>query len=326
MQDGVLTLTTAGAPGSNTNRVSTADVRSLFANAEIRSGDWILTPGVRLEDIDMQRRDYSTADPTRAAGPTRVRNNSSSVVIPGMGALYVVNEQWRLLAGVHKGFNPPAPGSTADEETSLNIEAGVRFDNAGLSFESIYFRNDYDNLVGTVTESTGGGGEVGDQFDGGEVLVSGIEFSAGLSWSAGDLDIPLDLKYTWTNEAEFRDAFDSGFDPWGEVEVGDELPYIPEHQLRVTAGLLGYRWSANIAANYIGEMRTVAGQGPLEPLESVDSHIVWDLVGNWQFTERLSSYVKVDNLFDNTYVAARRPAGVRPGLPRTAYLGVTYRL
>ena len=47
-----------------------------------------------------------------------------------------------------------------------------------LSFEAIYFVNDYDNLVGTVTDSTGGGGQVGDQFDGGEVRVAGIETSA----------------------------------------------------------------------------------------------------------------------------------------------------
>jgi hypothetical protein len=31
-------------------------------------------------------------------------------------------------------------------------------------------------------------------------------------------------------------------------------------------------------------------------------------------------------VLDEIYVAARRPAGVRPGLPRTAYLGLTYRL
>lgn len=73
-------------------------------------------------------------------------------------------------------------------------------------------------------------------------------------------------------------------------------------------------------------MRTKAGQGALVPFESVDSHVVWDMLANWRFTERFSSYVKVDNLFDETYIAARRPAGVRPGLPRTAYLGSTYRL
>ena len=326
MENGVLILTTAGAPGSTTNRVSTADVRSLFLDTQIRTGAWILTPGVRFEDIDMQRLDFATSDPTRANGPTRVRENSSSVVIPGMGALYRLNEEWRLLAGVHKGFNPPAPGSTASEETSVNVEAGVRFDSGSLNFESIYFRNDYDNLVGTVTESTGGGGDIGDQFDGGEVLVSGLELSSAYSWSVGKMELPLSLKYTWTNEAEFRNAFDSGFDPWGEVEVGDELPYIPEHQFRLTAGLLGERWSANLAANYVGTMRTKAGQGAFDPSESVDSHVVWDMIASWQFTERLASYIKVDNLLDETYIAARRPAGVRPGLPRTAYLGLTYRL
>ena len=326
IENGALTLTTAGAPGSTTNRVSTADVHSLFVDTEIRTGRWILTPGVRFEDIDMRRLDYATSDPTRATGPTRVRDNSTSVVIPGMGALYRLNDEWRLLAGVHKGFNPPAPGSTANEETSVNIEAGARFDGGKLSVESIFFRNDYDNLVGTVTESTGGGGEIGDQFDGGEVLVSGLELSTAYSWSFGNIDVPVNLKYTWTNEAEFKNAFDSGFDPWGEVEVGDELPYIPEHQFRVTAGLLTEKWSANVAANYVGDMRTRAGQGPLDPLESVDSHVVWDMVASWQFTERLSSYVKVDNLLDETYIAARRPAGLRPGLPRTAYLGLTYRL
>ncbi len=243
-----------------------------------------------------------------------------------MGALYRLNDSWRLLAGVHKGFNPPAPGSTASEETSVNIEAGARFHSGELSFESIYFINDYDNLVGTVTESTGGGGEIGDQFDGGEVLVSGLELSTAYTWGLGKVDVPLSLKYTWTTEAEFRNAFDSGFDPWGEVEVGDELPYIPEHQFRVTGGLLAEKWSVNVAANYIGDMRTRAGQGGFEPLESIDSHFVWDMVASWQFTKRLASYVKVDNLLDETYIAARRPAGVRPGLPRTAYLGLTYRL
>ena len=103
MDNGTLILTSAGAPGSQTNRVSDAEVTSYFIDTQIRSGDWIFTPGVRFEDIDLTRYDYSTADPTRAAGPTQIRRNSVQVFIPGAGALYKLNDQWRLLAGVHKG-------------------------------------------------------------------------------------------------------------------------------------------------------------------------------------------------------------------------------
>jgi len=326
MEDGLLVMTTTGAPGSNTNRVSDADAQSYFINAEIRTGKWILTPGVRVEDVDMRRLDFSTADPSRDQGPTRVRENSVSMAIPGMGALYRLNNEWRLLAGVHKGFNPPAPGSSANEESSLNIEVGTRFDNDALSFEAIYFINDYDNLVGTVTDSTGGGGDIGDQFDGGEVTVAGLELSANYGWSVGSVAIPFGLKYTWTTEAEFKNAFESDFDPWGDVEVGDELPYIPEHQLRATTGLEHEQWRVNLAVSYIGQQRTKAGQGPYDPGESIDSRVVWDFMAAWQFTPKLSTYIKIDNLSNETYIAARRPAGVRPGLPRTAYLGLTYRL
>ena len=326
MADGLLVLTTAAAGGSQTNRVSTAKVTSLYVDSQIRTRAWIFTPGIRFEDIALTRYDYATTDPTRAQGPTRVRSNSTQVLIPGAGALYRLNDEWRLLAGVHKGFNPPAPGSSAHEESSINLEAGVRYSSDALSFEAIYFRNDYGNLVGTVTDSTGGGGQIGDQFDGGEVLVSGLELSSDYAIEAGAFKFPIGMNYTWTNAAEFRNAFDSGFEPWGQVEVGDALPYIPEHQLRVTAGIKHERFRTTLAANVVGRMRTKAGQGAYDPRETIESHVVWDMIATWRFTEHLSTYLKIDNLLNETYIAARRPAGVRPGLPRTAYIGLTYQL
>ncbi|HEX6260180.1 MAG TPA: TonB-dependent receptor, partial [Woeseiaceae bacterium] len=172
-------------------------------------------------------------------------------------------------------------------------------------------------------------GQIGDQFDGGEVTVQGIELGADYAWAnvgGSGFDLPLSLKYTWTTEARFENAFESEFEPWGDVQVGDELPYIPEHQLRAAAGLGNDIWSVNLAANYVGRMRTVAGQGPHVETDTVESHIVWDLLARWHFTQRMSSYVKVDNLLDETYVAARRPAGVRPGLARTAYVGLSFSL
>ncbi len=325
MVDGRLELTTAAAPGSQSNRVSTADVYALFADAEFRAGSWIVTPGLRYEHIDLERLDFSTADPTRAAGPTRVRRNGESVLIPGIGALYRLDESWRLLAGVHRGYNPPAPGSSADAETSLNVEAGARYERGPVSAEAIYFVNDYDNLVGTVTESTGGG-VIGDQFDGGEAVVHGLELALSGRIDRGALTVPLDLRYTWTRDAEFDNAFESDFDPWGDVAAGDELPYIPEHQLRATAGIETARLGVNLAANYVGERRTVAGQDAIDASNGIDSYWTFDLLGRWSLTPSLSVYAKVDNLFDENYVAAARPAGLRPGQPRTAYLGVQFSL
>ena len=54
--------------------------------------------------------------------------------------------------------------------------------------------------------------------------------------------------------------------------------------------------------------------------------MIVDFVAAWSLTQNLATYFKIDNLLDETYVAAPRPAGVRPGLPRTAYVGLTYRL
>ncbi len=327
MEDMQLIMTSDGAPGSTTNRVSSANATSLFIDTEIRAGNWILTPGLRFEDIQMQRLDYSTDDPTRSQGPNRVRENEASVFIPGMGALYKINPNWRLLAGIHKGFNPPAPGSNVDEESSINYELGTRYNIGNFAFESIYFYNDYDNLVGTVTASTGGGGEIGDQFDGGAVTVQGWELTTDYQFNGlmnGKLDLPVSLQYTWTTEAEFKSAFDSSFDPWGDVQIGDQLPYIPEHQLRAAAGIQAQKWTINLAASYTGKMRTKAGQGEFTPTETIDSHLVWDILASWQISPSFRTYFKVDNLLNDIYIAARRPAGVRPGLGRTAYLGITF--
>ena len=104
------------------------------------------------------------------------------------------------------------------------------------------------------------------------------------------------------------------------------MPYIPEHQLRAMLGLAADKWYVNVAANFTSKVRTKAGQGTFDPQDTIDSHAVWDLVASWNFDSHLSTYIKVDNLLDETYIAARRPSGVRPGLPRTAYFGITYRL
>ena len=328
MENGDLIMTSDGAPGSQANRVSDAKAIALYVATEINRGNWSVTPGVRFEHIELRRFDYSTTDPLRTMGPSQIRVNDINEIIPGLGVIYHLSNSLSLLGSVYKGFNPPAPGSDSDSEESINYELGGRFNNGQTAAELIIFYNDYDNLVGTVTASTGGG-MIGDQFDAGRVTVSGLELYLGTSFDeigGSHLVVPVDFSYTYTHDAEFRNSFESDYDPWGDVMAGDELPYIPEHQFRLTTGLAGDRWAATINATFVDEIRTLAGAGAIPPDQAIDAHTVVDIAASFEATRRLDLFVRLDNVFDEVYAVARRPAGLRPGKDRTAVVGLRFEL
>jgi len=324
MQDGLMIRTTAGAPGSQENRVVSAEATAFYVQDEIRFGDFILTPGVRHERIDLERVDYALTDPTRGNGPIRVINDRVSETIPGVGLTWQLASDWALFASVHKGFNPPAPGTTAKSEESVNTEIGARFARGALSAEVVGFHNAYDNLVGTCTASTGGGCTIGDQFDGGEARVQGVEARVEYTLNAGAaVEFPLQANYTLT-DAEFRSSFASGFGEWGNVVTGDALPYLPEHLFHAGIGARSERWRVNLATAYIDEMRTRAGQGAVAAAQRTDSAWVWDLSAGWNLSSGFELFGRVENLGDKEYIVSRRPSGARPGLPRTALVGFRY--
>lgn len=325
MLNGRLSLTSAGAPGSQENRVGSAKVTSVFLQDEIRAGDWIVTPGVRYERIELERRDFALTDPdpTRAAGPIQVRNATHSVFIPGLGASRRLTEGTLAFGSVHRGFTPPAPGSTAGAEESTNYEFGVRHADGAFSGELVGFYNDYSNLIGTCTASTGGGCNIGDQFSGGAVRMYGAEILARYRFDGpgAAVRIPLTFAYTYTH-AEFRTAFNSAFAEFGNVQAGDSLPYLPEHQWQLGVGVEGGRWNLNLGASWVDEMRTTAGTGRPARTGRTDSFLVVDLAGSIQLSQGIELFGKVENLLDNDYIVAWRPAGARPGMPRSIQAGV----
>lgn len=325
MDNGSLILTNDAAPGSQANRLGLAEAFSFYAHDEISFGKFIVTPGLRYESIDLEQRRWDRADPGRSGPLTRLVTSEVDEFISGIGAVYQISDNWTLLAGVHQGFNSPGPGSNADAEESTNYEFGVRFGSAAGGGELIAFYNDYDNLVGTCTASTGGGCEVGEQFSGGAVKMTGLEFSAHHAWPLGNgLTIPLQASYTWT-DAKFRSSFDSGFDEWGSVEAGDALPYLPEHQAQILVGLDADRWGINLTASFADEMRIEASQGPVNARNSTDSAWVFDLAADWTMTRQIDLFARIENVGDETYLVAWRPAGARPGRPRTALVGFNAR-
>jgi Fe(3+) dicitrate transport protein len=325
MLGGRVVETAAGNPGSQSNRVASASALALFAVDTIDLGRWQLTPGVRFESIDLKRRDFGRMDPGRTGSNISVRDNHVAEVIPGLGASFRASDSTALFAGVHKGFAPPAPGSQeeVEAEESVNYEAGVRHRANRVGGELVGFFNDYDNLLGTDTLSSGGEG-TGDQFNGGASRVYGVE--ASLAYEAdltARLRLPVRASYTWTR-GEFMSSFATGFADWAPaVEEGDRIPYLPESQAFLGVGLQSEVWSFALDTIYSGSMRTRAGQGSGEADEGIASHVVLDAAAHYLVADRYRLSVQVRNLTDEIYVAARRPAGLRPGLSRTVLLGLS---
>lgn len=325
MVNGTMVLDSSGSPGSQDNRVGEAEAWAFFIRDTIAVDDWTFTPGVRYETIKLTRTDFSTADPARSGGPLQVLENDVDIWIPGLSVSRQLGREVQLLAGVHRGFTNPGPGSTADAETTWNYEAGVRVQRGMFGLEAIGFLSDYDNLVGTCTASTGGDCNIGDQFDGGAVDIRGLELMAqydvGGLLSVERFALPVSAVYTYTR-TEFRTSFNSDFDPWGTVTSGDELPYVPAQQLTLTAGLVASNWRTHLSMNYVDEVRAEAGRGAIPDDQRIDSRVLFDLTAEVDVADQAAVFVGVENLTDEVYNVAFSPAGARPGKPRTFLVGL----
>lgn len=326
MVDGRMVLSSAGLPGSQANRLGEAKAWAFYVQDRIEVGALTLVPGLRYETIDLRRTDWAPGDAARTS-PTGVRDSNVDVWIPGISATWRLTDEVRLIAGAHRGFVSPGPGSTIDPETSWNYEAGVRAGNEGWAVEVIGFFNDYSNLVGTCAASTGADCDIGDQFAGGAVEVKGVEASASTvvgSIAAQGFEVPVLLVYTYT-DAQFQTDFVSGYGPWGSVSAGDRLPFVPEHQLTFGAGVRLPKFRLDGTVNLVGQTRQTAGQGAIPPEDRIDGRAVVDLSAAYDLLPGLSLFGTVTNLFDTRYNVAFTPAGARPGAPRMAMGGVKLR-
>ncbi|MEX2273191.1 MAG: TonB-dependent receptor [Vicinamibacterales bacterium] len=322
--EGRMILTRAGAPGSQENRVVGASAVAGFVSDTITWGRWSVSPGLRYENITLDQTTYASTDPARSGSTTDVRTEVDAV-IPGIGFSYDLRPGASLFCGVHKGFAPPGPGAAEGTavEHSVNYEFGTRVRRAAVSTEVIGFFNNYGNLLGRDTLATGGSGD-GALFNGGKAQVYGLE--AAFQWNPAPAlglasALPIRLAYTFTH-AEFRNSFQSRFGPWGNVGIGDELPYVPRHQLYASIETDHERWQTRLEGVYVGRMRTLAGQGAHVPGDSTDAHLVLNVSGEYELTNGASLFASVQNLADSSYIVARHPAGVRPGLPRSFQAGL----
>ncbi|MFK8019994.1 MAG: TonB-dependent receptor family protein [Pseudomonadales bacterium] len=313
--NGSLVLNDLGELGNAGNRVQQAEALAIHLYDRIEFGRWVLTPGLRFEDIDQQRTRYRDGADRSFRDS---RENSTQVLLPGLGMLYQLTEQLTLVGGVHKGFTAPSNSPGVNEEEAINYELGVRYANNSLSAEAIGFYSDYKNLLGECTSSSGTDCDIGDAFNGDAATVRGLEVHlAGSPMLTSSLSMPYSFSYTYIDGEFDTNIADTAF--FGDVSAGDPIPYIPEQQLQVSIGLQAERWSAHLNASYVDEVCVRASCGPFE---KTDSSTTIDIAGSYQVNASVDLFARLENVLAEENILGRQPYGARPNKDRTASMGV----
>ena len=299
-----------------TNNYAQTDAFALAVSDDISWSDWTFNIGVRHEDISGSV-DNKLLD--------KLAENVQTITTPGVGVYRQLTDSLGVLAGIYMGFSPSGPGqSGAESEESVNVEYGIRYTTTDFSGELIAFESDYDNLLGRCRASDSNC-QVGQEFSGGNVEVSGIEVTGQGQYELGDtIILTSQINYTYS-ESKFKSSFFSQFSQWGLVNEGDELPYVPKHAGRWQVGLESDLWALDLAVKYQHGMRETPGLGDITEGLHTDNITTVDVSATWFVNEDVDVKILARNLTDDSSIVSHRPYGARPNLPRTLLAQVKYR-
>ena len=319
MKNKKMVLFMEGIHGTNANRVTSANALAGYLLAKLRYDAWTVTAGLRYEDVDLLKKDYTKEDLARS-GKVRIETpNHARVLIPGVGLHYQLMPAASVFFGIHKGFAPPSAELYQKPESSVNMELGTRVAIGNFRAELIGFYNNYSNMLGSDLAASGGAGTL-EQFNVGEARGKGAEFLVQYQPLPKNCNVrlPLQVSYTYT-DTEIRNSFESH--SWGNVVRGDEIPYIFKHALNMQLGIECKWFYANIGTRYNSDMRTSPGQGTIAEREKVPANLIFDASLNVFVNKYLTVRLNAINLTNRVYLTSRHPAGLRAGHPFGIYAG-----
>jgi Fe(3+) dicitrate transport protein len=317
------------------DEIRTGYASSIFAqNRFYLTEDFTVIPGIRLENFDYERNIFRI----NFRDTSLINNNNVFSVVPGIGFNYNFNNMYSVFAGVHRGFAPPrikdaiTNGGNAlqlEAELSWNYEAGVRANLSSMLFLEITgYMLDFSNQIIPVSESSGGSGT--GLVNGGETLHMGLE--TGIRFAIDQLINTAYKISLGTNLTISKSNYDADrFIPVNGERINikaNKLPYAPEMYL---SGMLDinspFGLGVLFSGTYIGEQFTDELNTTVPSADGqtgqMPSYFVFDVTGRYFFTGLNSSlYVSVKNLFDERYIASRRPQGIKVGIPRFITAGI----
>ena len=316
--------------------------------------------GARVERFDFDRRVIRTrvrrtdgTTSTRLPEDVDIRSGDAvSELVPGAGLTWTPSTRLTLFAGVHRGFAPPrtkdaliyedptlAPGDQVpapvslelDAERSWNAEAGARVNPwPFMTAELTAFRLDFSNQIIEPSLSAGSVSQA-QLANQGSTLHTGVEMAAGVDFAkmlgqpfVARIDGALTLvRATFTDHRRLAT-------PDGDTADvhGNDLPYAPRRRAHVAATFehpagLTARFDASFVGDQFGDnFETVAGSADGRT-GLIPAHRILNASARWRLprVHAMALTASVRNLTGATYIASRRPEGIKPGLPRLWMVG-----
>ena len=312
---GSLVYTSTDSVTGSNNRLETAEAKSVWLVDSWQASDKLaLNTALRYEDVETSRRQYSTQN--RSDTPS-LRSNNTQEWLPGLSATYQLNGNWQVLAGVHKGFSPLGGGAKTEEEpeSSVNYEAGLRYDNDQWFVEAIGFWSDFENKAENCSNGNPcSNGKTSGSYVTGDAVIAGLEFQFSNSFLIGSMTVPVDVAYTYTQAEVSEDNTNEG------IFDGDKLANIPEHTFSLRSGIeTAMGWDNYVSIKYIDE--TCNAIGCAGNFVDTDAFVSADLISHYALNESVTVFLKVENVLDKRAIVSRSPDGARPNKGRMASVG-----
>lgn len=292
-----------------------AQATSLGLQDDITWGAWVLTLMGRAESIQYNFRD-------KIVGSDRRRGDA--FFVPAIGLLRKLTPNLSMKTSVNRAVTAAGLDSNGAEarEESSNLEFGVKYLNDARTTEAdlILFQNNYSNITGTCTASTGcAAAQLDQQYNGGAAVIRGAEVRLGHNLQVYGQWIPLQLNLT-SLDARFANEFTSANAEWGvgKVRSGDPLPYIPNLQYTFVVGHEVGAFKQALNFTYQGavfDQSVELGRAEVPGYAIID----WNALYNW--SKDIQIFAKADNLTGRDDLVALRPFGARPGKRQSGMIG-----
>jgi Fe(3+) dicitrate transport protein len=320
-----------------------ASAVSAFFQDAIRSGDWLVTPGLRVESYTVTKVRHAIANDPGPHDPKLEDDNF--LALPSLSLLYSgFGDDTQVFANVARGYTPAfartAEDFPLDPETGVNSQLGLRTTRInGLALEAAVF---YNRIHDTILQLPFTTNDMNIYLNSADSVAWGMDLGGRLESAAFN-----DSAWNWFAQgawnythAEFTEDYQ------GAAINGKRVPEVPLHAGSLTFGFEhASGWHLSTTFSHFGSfftdpvntrLLTLADEdrepvGPGDELEIREPAVLGQVPDYNLWSARLSytpqgsgmSYwVQGRNLGNKLYISDLEN-GIRPGAERTVTAGVS---